>query len=73
MGTSVAPPYANLYLYYLEKLLLDKYIDNIIFYRRYIDDIFMIIKGDNIVLDSIKLDFYKLHDNISIEFSSSIS
>ena len=42
MGTSVAPPFANLFLFILERILLLKYKEYILFYKRYIDDIFFI-------------------------------
>ena len=40
MGTLVAPPFANLFLFILERILLLKYKEYILFYKRYIDDIF---------------------------------
>ena len=45
MGTSAAPAYANLYLHTLEENILRRYQQYILFYRRYIDDIFIVFKG----------------------------
>lgn len=47
MGTSVAPAFANLYLHTLEAPILQKYKGCIKFYRRYIDDIFLVFEGDS--------------------------
>jgi hypothetical protein len=44
MGTSCAPVVSNLYCAFFEKALLQRY-SKITFYRRYIDDIFLIFKG----------------------------
>ena len=41
MGTSVAVMYANIYCSYRERtLILPKYKNNIIYYKRYVDDVF---------------------------------
>ncbi len=62
MGTPVAPTFANLFLYQLEK----PYLLQCIYYKRYIDDIFAIMKNEqesqqfvcnfNNVFPTIKLD-----------------
>ena len=40
MGSVPAPPYAMLYYGIKEQTLLDKYKDYLLFYQRFIDDIF---------------------------------
>ena len=48
MGTKMAPPYANLFLGKLEEEQItnnDNYKNNIKFYKRFLDDIFLIWKG----------------------------
>jgi hypothetical protein len=42
MGTSVAPAYASLYVAYFEDQLLEEFDRYIVYYKRYIDDIFVI-------------------------------
>ena len=42
MGTSVAPIYSTIYYGIHEEFLLEKYKNALIYYRRYIDDVFMI-------------------------------
>jgi hypothetical protein len=39
MGTPPAPPYATIYYALHEDTFLDKYPDNLLFYRRFIDDV----------------------------------
>lgn len=43
MGTPVAPPFANLYMHYKFEVVLEKYAEHILFYRRFIDDGFVIV------------------------------
>ena len=42
MGTKMIPQYANLFMADLEKKILGKFPNKLIFYLRYIDDIFLI-------------------------------
>jgi hypothetical protein len=65
MGTPIAPTYANIVLFYIESIFIDK-VPNITYYRRYIDDLFLIstcltssmkfIDSFNSVNSSIQLD-----------------
>lgn len=45
MGTSCAPSFANLFMYCLEYPILQIFKHNLKFYRRYIDDIFIVFEG----------------------------
>ena len=47
MGTPIAPLIANIYMFALEKALLDPLSIKPLLYRRYIDDIIMIIKRED--------------------------
>ena len=40
MGTPCAPPYATIYYAVHEKFILEKYSSELLFYRRFIDDVF---------------------------------
>uniref|UniRef100_A0A8C5Q3U3 Reverse transcriptase domain-containing protein n=1 Tax=Leptobrachium leishanense TaxID=445787 RepID=A0A8C5Q3U3_9ANUR len=51
MGTKFAPCFANLYMSYYEKSWREKWKENIVIYRRYIDDLLIIWKGEE---DSLK-------------------
>ena len=67
MGTKMAPPYANLFLGKLEEehILNDTYKNNLKFYKRFLDDIFLIWKGK---LSKFKLflnDINNLHPTIN--------
>ena len=53
MGTSMAPQFANLYLHVLENPILKEFRDHILLYKRYIDDIFIVIKGPRHIADII--------------------
>jgi hypothetical protein len=43
MGTNLGSAFANAYVFLKEKPFLDKWKNHIFFYRRYIDDIFMLV------------------------------
>uniref|UniRef100_A0A8C5QJ44 Reverse transcriptase domain-containing protein n=1 Tax=Leptobrachium leishanense TaxID=445787 RepID=A0A8C5QJ44_9ANUR len=45
MGTRFAPSYANLFMAHWEESFLSLYPENLVCYKRYIDDIFLIWKG----------------------------
>uniref|UniRef100_A0A8C5N067 Reverse transcriptase domain-containing protein n=1 Tax=Leptobrachium leishanense TaxID=445787 RepID=A0A8C5N067_9ANUR len=45
MGTRFAPSYANLFMAFWEESFLSNYRSNLVCYKRYIDDIFLIWKG----------------------------
>ena len=47
MGTPVAPAFASLYVSAVEDILLDEYCSHILYYKRYIDDIFVLWTRDD--------------------------
>lgn len=51
MGSPMIPPYANIFMYQLEKTVVRQYMHNgqLLFYRRFIDDIFIITSTGNTV------------------------
>ncbi|KAI0994496.1 hypothetical protein K3495_g13686 [Podosphaera aphanis] len=69
MGTACAPAVANLFVAYHERYVLPKFAHKIMYYGRYIDDIFMVIKGTEKDLPSI-LPFLEA-PGLEIEWESS--
>ena len=47
MGTRPAPPWATIFFAIHEEAMLDRFKDNLAFYKRYIDDIFAIWLTDS--------------------------
>lgn len=70
MGTPVAPTYANIFMYILERIVIKKYRENILLYYRYLDDVFMVIKSGIDTL-AIKSSFNTMKQGILMEFSES--
>ncbi|CAN8013568.1 unnamed protein product [Ixodes persulcatus] len=71
MGTKMAPNYANLFMADLDSRFLSSRFLQPLFYKRYIDDIFMVwAHGESALIDFIQ-DFNGLHP--SIMFSHSYS
>lgn len=66
MGTPVAPVYANIFMFILERAVLKRYDDRIIYYRRYLDDIFMLVKTGP--YEDILQSFQTMEKNIKLEF-----
>ncbi len=72
MGTVVAPTYANIFMYILERDLIYQNRDKILYYGRYLDDIIMITKKlTNHSSTKLMNDFNKLDPHI--EFNWTIS
>jgi hypothetical protein len=60
MGTSLGPPYANLFMEMIETPIVKRYSKNgLLLYKRFIDDIFAIFEGT----ESQALDFIKALNN----------
>ena len=73
MGTPVAPPYANLYLYHLEKNIVDKWKKKqcLLYYKRYIDDICIIFHGRSIEMSKFQHELGNMDEKIKLTWSSS--
>lgn len=71
MGTACAPTYANLFLAGYEVPALDEFKDMLLFYRRFIDDTFAIIKGTIEDVRSFQRRFGSLHPNMRMEWTES--
>lgn len=68
MGTPAAVIFANIFMYILERGVLMKYANDIAFYKRYLDDIFMVAHGNS---DAIKASLQSMEKNIKLEFNDS--
>jgi hypothetical protein len=66
MGTSVAPPFANLFMDDVESSYVSSLLDNrtILYFRRFIDDIFVIVRES--ASSSFVTGYNSLHPNIKI-------
>ena len=71
MGTKMAPPYANIYMSYFEKPLINTYSHNILLWRRYIDDILFLWRGTKQSLDQFITHTNSLHPTIKLTFEVS--
>lgn len=47
MGTSIDPPFANIYFHYKLRTVMKIFASEIVLHMRYIDDEFMVIRGSN--------------------------
>ncbi len=75
MGSPLAPCYANIFLYQLEQQWLSKPLckQHILFYKRYLDDIFGIIWATHSEAQSILSSFNQLHKHIQVTFDLSLT
>ena len=73
MGTKVAPVYANLFLgkFEEENILNTNDSKNIIFYKRFLDDIFLLWKGDLTKLKRFLNHLNTLHPTIKFTYEYS--
>jgi hypothetical protein len=69
MGSPFVPPYAQIYLYQLEKYTVNKYKNSglLLLYKRFIDDIFIITRDSNIL--ELKNELNSLHPSIKLTWS----
>lgn len=75
MGATFAPDYANLFMGFLERKHIhtnNPFADNIILYKRYIDDLFLIWRGTEAELSNFHCYMNNLVDsiNFSLEYDS---
>jgi hypothetical protein len=71
MGTALAPSYANLFLAAPEVSALNESKDSLLYYGRFIDDVFSIIVGDHKAVLDFQERFGRLHPNMQMEWTSS--
>ena len=71
MGGRYAPPYANLFMGRIENRIHQVWGNNIIFWKRFIDDIFFIFKGDINQLIQLQNFMNDIHDTIKFTFEQS--
>ena len=71
MGTKVAPPYANLFIGRHEEAIREAFIWAIPFWKRFIDDIFLIFLGTTKQLHSMKDLMDNLYPMIKFTFEHS--
>ena len=71
MGTKAAPPYANLFMGRHEETIRDTFIWAISFWKRFIDDIFLIFLGTTEQLQSMKDFMNNLRPTIKFTFEHS--
>ncbi len=69
MGTSVAPTYANIVVYMLERKVIHHFGDAIYLYRRFLDDV--IVYLDPLVADRLKVAMNDLHCKLHFDFIDS--
>jgi hypothetical protein len=69
MGSPMIPPYANIFMYQLEKNTVHKYkhLESLLLYKRFIDDIFIITKDSNVT--ELKSELNSLHPSIKLTWS----
>ena len=71
MGTKAAPPYPNLFMGCHEKTICKAFIWAILFWKRLIDDIFLISLGTTNQLQSLQDFINHLHPTITFTFQHS--
>ena len=70
MGTKCAPPYACIFMSYIEEKI-QKLSNSILFWKRFIDDIFFIFNGTQTELLTLFDKMNSLHDTIKFTFEYS--
>lgn len=68
MGTTVAPTYANIVVYMLERHMIKTFGPELITYRRYLDDVWAYVQRGHI--DRLKTCLNSLHPKLVFEFST---
>lgn len=71
MGSPMIPPYANIFMHMLEKETVAKYSQNILLYKRFIDDIFLIILNNPTTIQNLQNDLNNLRPFIKLTWTPS--
>jgi len=69
MGSPMIPPYANIFMHMLEKETTTKHSQNILLYKRFIDDVFLIIKNDPTIIETVTNDLNNLKPFIKLTWT----
>lgn len=71
MGSPMIPPYANIYMYMLERRTVEKYSKtSLVLYKRFIDDIIIVIEThQNNELTQLQYDLNHLHHTIKLTWA----
>lgn len=72
MGTPVAVVFANIFMYMLEKHVIEHFKDHIFLYKRFLDDLLMILK-ESAPVETILSSFNSMHPQIKMNFQVSKS
>lgn len=69
MGSPMIPPYANIFMYQLEKETVHKYknLESLLLYKRFIDDVLIITKDSNVT--ELKNELNSLHPSIKLTWT----
>ena len=71
MGTKMAPPYANIFMADFEQKLTNNFLQHILLWKRFIDDIFFLWRGTKASLDAFIEYANTLHPTIKLTFDYS--
>jgi len=69
MGSPMIPPYANIFMHMLEKETVNKHSQDVLLYKRFIDDVFLIITNDPIIIQNFQADLNNLKDFIKLTWT----
>jgi hypothetical protein len=72
MGSPMIPPYANIFMYQLEKHTVHKYknLGSLLLYKRFIDDVFIITKDSNV--SELINELNSLHPSIKLTWTPAV-
>ena len=69
MGSPMIPPYANIFMHMLERETVKKYSQDILLYKRFIDDVFLIILNKSTTIQKLQTDLNNLKPFIKLTWS----
>jgi hypothetical protein len=70
MGSPMIPPYANIFMHMIEKDTVMKHSNTILLYKRFIDDVFLIIKKDPVSIQTFQSDMNNLQPCIKLTWTT---
>jgi hypothetical protein len=69
MGSPMIPPYANIFMHMLERKVINNHSQNILLYKRFIDDIFLIILNTPDIIQHVQNDLNNLKPFIKLTWT----